>query len=282
VNGNPDRQVLAALRRALADGGLFMLFQPKIRLSDGTLNSVEALLRWEDAELGAIEPERLVRLAEREGLIEDLTRWGLRTTLEQWREWQAKGIETRVAFNISAMSLGRLDFPDLVEGLCRELHVPTQQLLIELTEGATQPLVNLLDTLTRFRIKGIALAIDDFGTGYSSLMQLHQLPFTEVKIDRSFIRGLARSDDSRLIVKTIVDLAHGLSMIVTAEGIETPEQLQILRELGCDLGQGYLISTPLPASELGPWQQRFEASWAVRVAQESLALWSDVETDALR
>ena len=129
--------------------------------------------------------------------------------------------------------------------MCRALDVPTDRLVLELTEGATQPLIKLMDTLTRFRIKGIGLAIDDFGTGYSSLMQLRQLPFTEVKIDRFFVEDATTSADSRTIVKSIIDLAHGLGLSVTAEGVETADQLLLLRELGCDVAQGYLVSTPL-------------------------------------
>ena len=127
-------------------------------------------------------------LAEQHGLIDELTQWGLRTILRQWLDWCDEGLDTCIAFNISALSLQHLDFPDLVERMCRALGVPTDRLVLELTEGATQPLIKLMDTLTRFRIKGIGLAIDDFGTGYSSLMQLRQLPFTEVKIDQAFIR----------------------------------------------------------------------------------------------
>ncbi|HYI42048.1 MAG TPA: EAL domain-containing protein [Sphingomicrobium sp.] len=266
-----ESAVAEALRGAFDGAGMAMVYQPKIRLADGTLNSVEALLRWTDATLAEIGTERLVGIAERQGLIEELTCWGLRTALLQWREWQAQGIDTRIAFNISAMSLGSLDFPDLVEAICREHQVPPEKLLIELTEGATQPLVNLLDTLCRFRIKGIALALDDFGTGYSSLMQLHQLPFTEVKIDRSFIRDVERSEDSRLIARTIIDLAHGLEMTVTAEGIETAEQLSLLRELGCDLGQGYWISPPMPPAALPGWKRAFEGGWG---GADGLELWS--------
>ena len=110
----------------------------------------------------------------------------MRTILRQWLDWRDERLDTCIAFNISALSLQNLDFPDLVERMCRGLGVPTDRLVLELTEGATQPLIKLIDTLTRFRIKGIGLAIDDFGTGYSSLMQLRQLPFTEVKIDQSF------------------------------------------------------------------------------------------------
>ena len=142
------------------------------------------------------------------GLIDELTQWGLRTTLRQWLSWRDQGLDTCLAFNISALSLDQLDFPDLVERMCRALEVPTDRLVLELTEGATQPLVKLMDTLTRFRIKGIGLAIDDFGVGYSTLMQLRQLPFTEIKIDRFFVDDAPTSKDSALIVKSIIDLAH--------------------------------------------------------------------------
>jgi EAL domain-containing protein (putative c-di-GMP-specific phosphodiesterase class I) len=165
--------------------------------------------------------------------------------------------------------------------MCRGLDVPTDRLVLELTEGATQPLVKLMDTLTRFRIKGIGLAIDDFGTGYSSLMQLRQLPFTEVKIDQAFVSDAPHSRDSRLIVQAVTDLAHGLGLTATAEGVETIDQLRIIRELGCDCVQGYLISTPLEPNALKPWVEKFRRSWPAMIAEERLALWGDVEADAL-
>src|SRR3954449_10568550 len=215
-----------------------MVYQPKVSLRNGSMTRVEALVRWDDPELGPVEPSRFIPLAEEHGLIDDLTLWGLRNILRQWVEWNEDGIDTNIAFNISALSLQHLDFPDLVERMCRGLDVPCDRLVRELTEGATQPLVKLMDTLTRFRIKGIGLAIDDFGTGYSSLMQLRQLPFTEVKIDKAFVDDVVRSRDCRLIIQSVCDLAHGLGLSVTAEGVETVEQLRLVRELGCDLVQG--------------------------------------------
>ena len=277
-----DKKLLSGFERALAENRLHMVYQPKIGLADGRLRRVEALVRWEDPQLGSIEPSRFVPLAERYGLIDQLTQWGLRTTLRQWLKWQAAGIDTHVAFNISALSLQRLDFPDLVERMCRALDVPTDRLVLELTEGATQPLIKLMDTLTRFRIKGIGLAIDDFGTGYSSLMQLRQLPFTEVKIDRLFIEDAPASKDSRLIVKSVVDLAHGLGLTATAEGVETIEQLRMLREIGCDVAQGYLIARPLDPDALDEWQQRFAEIWPTLIGERGRKpSRSHVELDSL-
>lgn len=274
--------LLASLQRALRDQALHMQYQPKVSLRDGGLNRVEALVRWDDPEFGTVEPSLFVPLAEAHGLIDDLTLWGLRTILRQWVDWSNDGIDSCIALNISALSLQNLDFPDLVERMCRALEVPTDRLVLELTEGATQPLIKLMDTLTRFRIKGIGLAIDDFGTGYSSLMQLRQLPFTEVKIDRAFVADATESRDSRLIIQAIIELAHGLGLVATAEGVETTAQLRLVRELGCDLVQGYLISEPLDPTALGAWRTTFRGRWPALLDGEPLALWSDGEADALR
>jgi EAL domain-containing protein (putative c-di-GMP-specific phosphodiesterase class I) len=281
MTARPELALVEGFERALINNRLHMVYQPKVRMRDGALTRVEALVRWDDPEFGMVAPSRFVPLAEKHGLIEELTQWGLRTTLRQWLKWRGEGIDTCIAFNISALSLEQLDFPDLVERMCRALDVPTDRLVLELTESATQPLIKLMDTLTRFRIKGIGLAIDDFGTGYSSLMQLRQLPFTEVKIDRFFVNDAVNSKDSRLIVAAIVDLAHGLGLTVTAEGVETREQLQLLLELRCDVAQGYLISRPLEPNKLSDWKRDFRARWWALIEEERLALWSDIEPDPL-
>jgi len=282
MTSRPELALLEGFERALINHRLHMVYQPKVRLRDGKLTRVEALVRWDDPEFGTVAPSRFVPLAEKHGLIEELTQWGLRTTLRQWLKWREEGIDTCVAFNISALSLEQLDFPDLVERMCRALGVPTDRLVLELTEGATQPLVKLMDTLTRFRIKGIGLAIDDFGTGYSSLSQLRQLPFTEVKIDQSFVSDAVRSRDSRVIIQSVVELAHALGLTATAEGVETVEQLRLIRELGCDVVQGYLVSYPLEPDALQTWKSEFKSRWPVLIGEESLALWGDVEPDSLR
>ena len=276
-----DRKLLESFERALARQKLRLVYQPKVSLKDGRLTRVEALVRWDDPELGPVSPSRFVPLAEKHGLIDRLTEWGLKTTLRQWKVWRDQGLETRLAFNISAVSLERLDFPDMVERLCREMGVPTDRLVLDLTEGATQQFVKLMDTLTRFRIKGIGLAIDDFGTGYSSLLQLRQLPFTELKIDRCFVVDLPAAHDSRLIVRTIAELAHGLGLVATAEGVETVEQLRCVRELGCDVVQGFLIAPPLEPDQLIAWDEDFKRRWPELLSDEALELWGDVEADAL-
>jgi len=282
MSRNGNGRLVSALKQAVDDHRLRMVYQPKVSLRNGSHSRVEALMRWDDPELGPIEPSRFVPLAEEHGLIDDLTLWGLRTILRQWLDWREEGFDTNIAFNISALSLQHLDFPDLVERMCRALDVPTDRLVLELTEGATQPLVKMMDTLTRFRIKGIGLAIDDFGTGYSSLMQLRQLPFTELKIDQAFVCDLNRSSDCRLIIKTITDLAHGLGLIATAEGVETLDQLRMVHEIGCDYVQGYLISPPMEPAALKAWLNEFPREWPAMLGHEELALWRDAEVNALR
>jgi EAL domain-containing protein (putative c-di-GMP-specific phosphodiesterase class I) len=242
-------QLLDAFAAALEEQRLHLVYQPKVSLRDGSLVRVEALMRWDDPDLGSVEPSRFIPLAEEHGLIDELTQWGLRTILRQWLDWCEEGLDTSIAFNISALSLQHLDFPDLVERMCRALEVPTDRLVLELTEGATQPLVKLMDTLTRFRIKGIGLAIDDFGTGYCSLAYLHRFPADTLKIDRYFVSQMDGSAHGLGIVGAIIDLAHGLGMAVVAEGIETAAQRDALRHLGCDYGQGFLFSKPVFADD---------------------------------
>jgi EAL domain-containing protein (putative c-di-GMP-specific phosphodiesterase class I) len=253
--------LLDGLERALINKRLHMVYQPKVGLADGRVKRVEALVRWDDEKAGVVAPSRFVPLAEKHGLIDELTQWGLRTTLRQWRAWHAQGLEIGVAFNISALSLQHLDFPDLVERMCRALEVPTSCLVLELTEGATQPLVKLMDTLTRFRIKGIGLAMDDFGVGYSSLVQLRQLPFTEIKIDRLFVTDLPQASESKAIVEAIVGLGHGLGLEVTAEGVENEAQFEALRAIGCDVAQGYFVCEPLEPETLAKWCDRWAERW---------------------
>ncbi|MBB3763464.1 EAL domain-containing protein [Sphingomicrobium lutaoense] len=262
----PDLKLLDGFERALINERLHYAYQPKISLATGKLKRVEALVRWHDPEMGAVPPSRFIPLAEGHGLIDQLTRYGLDRCFTQWKEWRAKGIECELAFNISAMNLNALDFPDIVEAKCEEHGVPAECLVLELTEGSTQSLVNLMDTLTRFRIKGIGLAIDDFGTGYSTMKLVRQLPFTEVKIDRFFISDATRSMDSRVIVEAMIGLAHGLGLSATCEGVETREQIQLLRAMECDVAQGYGVSKPLLAEDLPGWIEQWEAGWDEMIA----------------
>jgi EAL domain-containing protein (putative c-di-GMP-specific phosphodiesterase class I) len=253
--------MVAALRGAIERQELGLAYQPKLDLRTGNVSGVEALARWSSRELGVVEPVTFIPLAERAGLIDDLTEWVCRTALRQWAAWRDQGMSLNLALNVSALSLSDVDFPDTLQRLCLTEGVPCEQVTIELTESATQHVVQLLDTLTRFRIKGMGVALDDFGTGYSSLLQLRQLPFTELKVDQSFVRDVATAEDSRLIVKSVIDLAHALGLSCVAEGVEDQATLDVLAELGCDHVQGFLIARPMPGPELVPWMLGSSSRW---------------------
>jgi EAL domain-containing protein (putative c-di-GMP-specific phosphodiesterase class I) len=258
----PD--MAAALELAPQRQELSLLYQPVLDLRSGELGGVEALMRWNSPIFGPVEPETFIPLAERTGAIDAITEWGLRAALTQWLDWREQGVKVHIAFNISAINLRDVHFPDHLQRLCLIEGVPCDALTLEVTEGATQHAVRLLDTLTRFRIKGMGLALDDFGTGYSSLLQLRELPYTELKIDRCFITGAAREDELRVIVKSVIDLAHGLGLAATAEGVEEEETLRLLVELGCDRAQGFLIARPMKATDLVPWMMESLHSWRRR------------------
>ena len=252
-----EAELLTELHLAVERDELSLLYQPKVAVADNRMVGVEALARWPHRTLGVIEPATFVPLAERYGLIDELTDWVLRRGLKQWVSWSEQGLRPNIAFNVSALSLRDVYLPDYIQKLCMQEGMPCEFLTIEVTESATQNVVRLLDTLTRFRLKGIGVSLDDFGTGYSSLLQLRQLPYSEIKIDRCFVADAARSREARLIVKAIVDLAHGMGLVATAEGVEDAATLDLLREIRCDDAQGFLISRPMEGARLAEWLMKF-------------------------
>ena len=248
-----DRARAERLKLALAGDDFVLAYQPKIAVQSGAVTGVEAVSRWRDDVLGDVSPSEFVPVAERFGLIDALTDRVLSLAVRQWADWRDQGIKIRLAVNVSALCLGDVDLPDRIQRLCMREGMPCEMLTIEVTESATQNSVQLLDTLTRFRIKGLSVSLDDFGTGYSSLLQLRRLPYSEIKIDRCFVCDATTSAESRLIVKAIVDLAHGLGITATAEGVEDAATLGLLRELGCDEAQGFLIAPPMRGAAFVDW-----------------------------
>jgi len=211
------------------------------------------LVRWNHPEFGIVMPDRFIGLAERENLINPLTDRVLDLAAGQISTWRKAGIEAFLSVNVSAANIVA-ELPDQLARLCTRHDIPPRSLRLELTESAmmgNQAL--MLEVLTRVRIKGFLLAIDDFGTGYSSLVQLHRLPFSELKIDQSFVREMATSEEASLIVGAIIGLGHSLNQELIAEGIETEDVMQRLTALGCQIGQGYLFSRPMPASKVPDW-----------------------------
>jgi EAL domain-containing protein (putative c-di-GMP-specific phosphodiesterase class I) len=256
---NAPRLCLVHFQQAAEAGELFLMYQPKLNLRSGQVDGVEALARWQHPRKGALEPAKFVRAAELCGAIDWFTQWVVTTATRQWAEWRAHGLELDLAVNISALNLRDVAFPDLVDGLCEAAGMPRHRLTLELTESATQKPVRLMDTVARLRLKGMGVSLDDFGTGYGSMLQLRKLPFTELKIDRSFVADLLTSRDSRAITRALIGLAHELGLSVTAEGVEDEAILGALRAFGCDRAQGFLIAAPMPAERLTLWLARNQA-----------------------
>ena len=248
---------LQKVSRAADAGELFLAYQPKLDLRSGEITGVEALARWHDPRRGIIEPSAFIPAAEDAGLIDWFTEWALKSAIQQWSAWAAEGIELKLAVNISALNLENVAFPDMVSQLCVREGVAQDGLILELTEGATQEATRLMDTITRFRLKGIGISLDDFGTGFGSLVQLRSLPFTELKIDRAFVSDLLTSRDSRAITRGLIAMAHDIGLDVTAEGVEDYHTLEALTELGCDKAQGYFIARAMPGEQLALWLHKW-------------------------
>ncbi len=246
-----ELQIISDLTSAITDNGLHMNYQPKLAMADGSLQQVEALVRWIHPELGFISPEEFIFLAEQSGQITDLTRHILRRVAEDARHWHAAGLDIGVAINLSAMDLTRPELIDEVADAFSDWPLAMSRITLEVTESALmEEPETALETLGRLRELGVTLSVDDFGTGYSSLSQLRKLPVQELKIDKSFVLKLDTEPQDQLIVKSTIDMAHGLGLKTVAEGIENQATWHILRRWGCETGQGFYMSRPVKAADL--------------------------------
>ncbi|MEK7820559.1 MAG: EAL domain-containing response regulator [Pseudomonadota bacterium] len=251
LNGSAKAITPDSLRAAIANDRLFLAYQPKIDLRTKRLAGVEALVRWRDESGKTIYPDAFIPLAERHNLIDDLTLWVVDRAFRQGGQWRAKGLDLKIAVNISAKNIHDHNLPDLLEAKCREADLPSNSVTLELTETASmQNATMLLEVLGRFRVKGFNLSIDDFGTGYSSVVQLVRLPFSELKVDKSFVMEMDRVKDSAIVAKTIIDMGHNLGLSVVAEGVEKESALKMLCEYGCDFAQGRYFFMPMDAGRV--------------------------------
>ncbi|PJZ75333.1 EAL domain-containing response regulator [Leptospira neocaledonica] len=224
-----------------------LYYQPKFDLKTGRVEGFEALVRWNHPKLGLVFPDSFLPLMEKESTILNLmTEKIIDLALDETRIWHGNGRRLRVAVNVSPVTLTELDFPERILSKIKNKGIPQSQFQMEITEtGFLENIRFTQDILTRLRIRGIGLSIDDFGTGYSSLKQLHRFPFTELKIDKSFVMDSPRDRESLFICQASIDLGHKLGMNVVAEGIETAEVERLMKEAGCDVGQGYYYSRPI-------------------------------------
>lgn len=260
--------LVAELRRAITQNRLTLAYQPIVDLKSGAVHHLEALVRWMHPSLGPISPAEFVPLAERAAVIGDLTHWVIGAVCEQLQQWQRRDFQARVAVNLSAGDVTNPSLPAFVFRSVGEASIGADQLMFEVTESAIMRQPQLaVPVIQQLRAAGSRFAIDDFGTGHSSLAQLHALPVDELKIDRGFVRDLGSSERSLLIVRATTDLGHGLGLQIVAEGVETPEAWSTLLCLGCDLAQGYLVSRPVPPSELLAWIQARQGRLAAAVSR---------------
>lgn len=236
------------LSAAFQSDALRLVYQPKIDLKSKKLAGVEALIRWLHPAHGPISPGDFIPLAEESDVIDDLTTWVADRAIAQARAWSDMGFDGSMALNVSARNLNKVQFPDMLADICARHRLATDRVVVEITETASQQILKLLDTLTRLRLKGFRLALDDFGIGFSSMAQLQQLPFSEIKVDRSFVGKMIEAEDCLIITRAIINLGHELGLKVVAEGVESAEALERLVQLGCDAAQGYHIGRPAPAA----------------------------------
>jgi diguanylate cyclase (GGDEF)-like protein len=236
------------LRSALANGEFELFYQPIVNLQDNKITSFEALLRWHHPERGMISPAEFIPIAEEMGLIIPLGEWVLRTACAEAATWPS---DIKVSVNVSSLQLTNENLVNVIISAIASARIPANRLELEITESVfIENTFANISTLKKLHELGVKFSMDDFGTGYSSLGYLMSFPFSKIKIDRSFIARLSDKDKSRAIVRAVADLARNLNMIVTAEGVETDQQLEQIRILGCTEMQGYLFSRPLPAAEI--------------------------------
>jgi EAL domain-containing protein (putative c-di-GMP-specific phosphodiesterase class I) len=238
------------LRRALIDNEFILHYQLLINVSTGQFAGVEALVRWQPPGVDMVPPGKFIPIAEETGLIVPLGEWVLRTACKQGRAWLDAGLPAMiVAVNLSGRQFQSADVVALVQQVLAKTGFPAQYLELELTEGMLMDNAkHSIATLKALKDLGVRLSIDDFGTGYSSLAYLKQFPIDKLKIDQSFIRGLVDDDNDREITATIIAMSHILKLDVLAEGVETEQQLDFVRQHGCDYYQGYLSHRPEPAA----------------------------------
>jgi diguanylate cyclase (GGDEF)-like protein len=261
-HNSPERMALLAdLRRALESSRgdeIQLYYQPQVDLGTGAVVGVEALLRWHHPVRGSVNPEEVIRVAEHSAVMRLLTRRVIDDTLGQLAKWRAHGLTLRASINVSVRDLHQPEFVDQLAETLEDRGISPNQVQMEITEGAIMADPRrVLVTLHRLDRLGVALSLDDFGTGYSSLQHLRRLPLAEVKVDRSFVLGMADDPDDAAVVRSIIDLARALGLRVVAEGVEDDRTRRMLIAGGCEVAQGWFYARPMPADDLATWLARY-------------------------
>ena len=258
VGSNVNLALVSELRRSIHNNELALFVQPKVDLDSRVVASVEALIRWEHPTRAMIFPDQFIPFAEQTGLIRDITLWMITEASKLSVKWLDMGISVPIAVNISARDLIDADFPNKVAQILKSTGSNASLISLEVTESSVMddPL-RAKQTLRHLSEMGIKLAIDDFGTGYSSLSYLKELPVSELKIDKSFVMHVEQNHNDRIIVNSTIELAHNMGLYVVAEGVENIAVWQTLQDMGCDYGQGYYMSKPIPARDFEVWYQQW-------------------------
>jgi len=250
----------SALKNAVTNDELILYYQPQIEIRSGRITGVESLLRWNHPQMEFIGPNVFIPMAEQTGLIHPLTQWVANEAFRNQCRWRKQGIDLLISINLAAPNLQDIMLPDDLERLAKDVNISPSGIVLEITERMlmADPRRSIR-ALTRLKDMGFKLSIDDFGTGYSSLAYLKDMPVDELKIDISFVEGITKNEKKLMIVRTIIDLAHNLGCKVIAEGVESDEQWQLLKELSCDIVQGFLISHPVSSGNLVQWLKKRES-----------------------
>ncbi|HEU4486318.1 MAG TPA: EAL domain-containing response regulator [Povalibacter sp.] len=259
-----------ALGAALDRGEISVHFQPKTDLRTGLVRGVEALARWQHPQMGFVPPDRFIAVAERGELIHRLTLEVMHQAMLQAAGWEARGLHLTLAVNLSPLLLERPDLPQEIASLAQCHGLSPERIVLEITESSLMSQPGLaLGVLARLRLKGFGLSIDDYGTGFSSLAQLTRIAFTELKIDRSFVRHAPQRESLQVILRSAIDLSNELGLACVAEGVETMEEWRLLQQYGCTLAQGWLIAKAMPGGDIVEWCRRHRQRVAeLRAAQE--------------
>jgi EAL domain-containing protein (putative c-di-GMP-specific phosphodiesterase class I)/CheY-like chemotaxis protein len=242
------------LVQGLADDEFEPFFQPKVELLTGNVRGAEALARWRHPVHGIVSPHAFIGLFEEAGRIDELTWVILRKAASACRIWRAKGIDADVSVNLSIRSVSAIGFAERVAQEVKRQALDPSHMMLEITEtAATLEVAHALENLGRLRMQGFGLSIDDYGTGYATMQQLTRIPYTELKIDRSFVAETLRQESARIILESSLEMARRLRLVSVAEGVDSHELVELLRELHCDQGQGFFIAAPMSEEEWMQW-----------------------------
>jgi len=249
------------IANAVATGQIMLYYQPVIEIATRRVKGAEALARWAHPSRGTLAPDAFLEQVVNDGLMQSLTDFVVTTGIAQAAKWHKAGDNLTLSMNITASTLLDLDLPDHIVSLCKKHDLPSDKLILEVTETeAMRDVTRTMDVLLRMRIRNIGVSIDDFGTGHSSLQELQRMPFSELKIDKSFISNMATNKDSAVIVNSIIDLGQNLGLKIIAEGVEDEATWQSLADKGCNYAQGYLMGKPMPADEFTIWLKNWRSA----------------------